>query len=130
MFNISEKAALEINRLLVEEGDTDSFLRIKVVPGGCSGFEYEMGFDDSLDDSDQIFENLNVKVVIDKFSFDHLNGGTLNFSDGIYKNHNINNIPEAPFTYDIDDDCDRKIISKYRRWCIDGFEGIKIKLNM
>ena len=83
MFNISEKAALEINRLLVEEGDTDSFLRIKVVPGGCSGFEYEMGFDDSLDDSDQIFENLNVKVVIDKFSFDHLNGGTLNFSDGI-----------------------------------------------
>ena len=83
MFNISEKAALEINRLLVEEGDTDSFLRIKVVPGGCSGFEYEMGFDDSLDDSDQIFENLNVKVVIDKFSFDHLNGVTLNFSDGI-----------------------------------------------
>ena len=83
MFNISEKAALEINRLLVEEGDTDSFLRIKVVPGGCSGFEYEMGFDDSLDDSDQIFENLNVKVVIYKFSFDHLNGGTLNFSDGI-----------------------------------------------
>ena len=83
MFNISEKAALEINRLLTEEGDTDSFLRIKVVPGGCSGFEYEMGFDDSLDDSDQIFENLNVKVVIDKFSFDHLNGGTLNFSDGI-----------------------------------------------
>jgi len=83
MFNISEKAALEINRLLSEEGDTDSFLRIKVVPGGCSGFEYEMGFDDSLDDSDQIFENLNVKVVIDKFSFDHLNGGTLNFSDGI-----------------------------------------------
>ena len=83
MFNISEKAALEINRLLTEEEDTDSFLRIKVVPGGCSGFEYEMGFDDSLDDSDQIFENLNVKVVIDKFSFDHLNGGTLNFSDGI-----------------------------------------------
>ena len=83
MFNISEKAALEINRLLTEEEDTDSFLRIKVVPGGCSGFEYEMGFDDSLDDSDQIFENLNVKVVIDKFSFDYLNGGTLNFSDGI-----------------------------------------------
>ena len=46
MFNISEKAALEINRLLTEEEDTDSFLRIKVVPGGCSGFEYEMGFDD------------------------------------------------------------------------------------
>ena len=44
MFNISEKAALEINRLLVEEGDTDSFLRIKVVPGGCSGGINGTGF--------------------------------------------------------------------------------------
>ena len=62
---------------------SDSFLRIKVVPGGCSGFSYEMGFDDAIDDSDQVFENSNVKVVIDKFSFTHLEGGTLNFSDGL-----------------------------------------------
>lgn len=83
MFNISEKAANEINRLLVEEGSSDFFLRIKVVPGGCSGFSYEMGFDDVIDESDQVFENLNVRVVIDKFSFGHLEGGTLNFSDGL-----------------------------------------------
>ena len=54
MFNISEKAANEINRLLVEEGSSDFFLRIKVVPGGCSGFSYEMGFDDVIDESDQV----------------------------------------------------------------------------
>ena len=72
MFNISEKAVGEITRLLVDEESSDSFLRIKVVPGGCSGFSYEMGFDDSVDDSDQVFENSNVRVVIDKFSFTHL----------------------------------------------------------
>lgn len=83
MFNISEKAANEIMRLLADENSNESFLRIKVVPGGCSGFSYEMGFDDSIDESDQVFENLDVKVVIDKFSYTHLDGGTLNFSDGL-----------------------------------------------
>ncbi|HIC76374.1 MAG TPA: iron-sulfur cluster assembly accessory protein [Candidatus Dadabacteria bacterium] len=83
MFNISEKAAGEIYRLLSEEDMPSGFLRVRVVPGGCSGFSYEMGFDDKIDDTDQIFEELNVKVVIDKFSFDHLDGGILNFSDGI-----------------------------------------------
>ncbi|MBT89314.1 MAG: iron-sulfur cluster assembly accessory protein [Spirochaetales bacterium] len=83
MFNISEKAAGEIGRLLKQEDMTEGFLRIRVVPGGCSGFSYEMGFDNQVNDSDQVFEELNVKVVIDKFSFNHLNGGTLNFSDGI-----------------------------------------------
>jgi iron-sulfur cluster assembly protein len=83
MFNISEKAANEITRLLIEEDSNESFLRIKVVPGGCSGFSYEMGFDDSIDDSDKIFKNSDVKVVIDKFSLGHVEGGTLNFSDGL-----------------------------------------------
>ena len=83
MFNISEKAANEITRLLTEEDSNESFLRNKVVPGGCSGFSYEMGFDDSIDDSDKIFKNSDVKVVIDKFSLGHVEGGTLNFSDGL-----------------------------------------------
>lgn len=44
------------------------------------------------------------------------------------KHHNIQSIPNAPFTYGIDMRFESK--SKYVRWCIDGFEGIKIKLNM
>ena len=83
MLNISEKAAGEITRLLTKEDSNEFFLRVKVVPGGCSGFSYEMGFDDSIDDSDNIFESSDVKVVIDKFSFGHVTGGTLNFSDGL-----------------------------------------------
>ena len=56
MFNISDKAVNEISRLLSEEEDKTMFLRIRVVPGGCSGFSYEMGFDNEIDSSDQIFE--------------------------------------------------------------------------
>tara|TARA_Y100001970_G_C14154915_1_gene814982 strand:- start:749 stop:1072 length:324 start_codon:yes stop_codon:yes gene_type:complete len=83
MFNISEKAVSEISRLLNEEDDNTMFLRIKVVPGGCSGFSYEMGFDNEIGDTDQVFEKNSVKVVIDKFSYGHVDGGTLNFSDGL-----------------------------------------------
>ena len=68
MFNVSEKAVNEISRLLSEEEDKTMFLRIRVVPGGCSGFEYEMGFDNEIDGSDEVFEENQVKVVIDKFS--------------------------------------------------------------
>ena len=44
------------------------------------------------------------------------------------KHHFVKVIPEAPFTYGIDRVFNIK--SKYGRWCLDGFEGIKIKLNM
>ena len=49
MFNVTEKAAKEIERLLIDEEMENAFLRIRVVPGGCSGFSYEMGFDDEID---------------------------------------------------------------------------------
>ena len=64
MFNISDKAVNEISRLLGEEEDKTMFLRIRVVPGGCSGFSYEMGFDNEIDTSDQVFEESNIKVCL------------------------------------------------------------------
>ena len=89
-FHISDNAVNEITRLLTKEEDGESlFLRVKVIPGGCSGCSYEMGFDDVFDTSDNIFyseskdSSERIKVVIDKFSFNHVNGGTLNFSDGL-----------------------------------------------
>ena len=46
MFSVTTKAADEIRKLLAEENIPDAVLRVRVVPGGCSGFSYEMGFDD------------------------------------------------------------------------------------
>jgi iron-sulfur cluster assembly protein len=84
MFNVSAKAADEIRRLLSEDDEIeDAYLRVRVVPGGCSGFSYEMGFDDETEDNDQIIEAQGVKVVIDEFSFPYIKGGTLDFKDGL-----------------------------------------------
>ncbi|NIP39499.1 MAG: iron-sulfur cluster assembly accessory protein [Candidatus Dadabacteria bacterium] len=84
MFEVTTKAANEIRRLISEDDEIDdAFLRVRVVPGGCSGFSYEMGFDDETEDNDQIFKVGDVKVAIDEFSYPYIKGGTLDFKDGL-----------------------------------------------
>jgi iron-sulfur cluster assembly protein len=83
MFEVTPKAASEIKRLLENEDIPNAFLRVRVVPGGCSGFSYEMGFDDTTEDTDQVFEMDGIKVAIDEFSFPYLKGAILDYSDGL-----------------------------------------------
>ena len=83
MFSVSEKAVGEIKRLLSEEDFGEAFLRVRIVPGGCSGFSYEMGFDDETDENDKIIEAGGVKVAIDELSYPYLDGSTLEFKDGL-----------------------------------------------
>jgi len=83
MFHITENAVGEIRRLLDQEDMQNAFLRVRIVPGGCSGFEYEMGFDDETDDSDNIFEAGGVRVAIDELSYPYLDGSTLDFKSGL-----------------------------------------------
>jgi iron-sulfur cluster assembly protein len=83
MFTVTEKAAEEIRKLLSEENIPNAVLRVRVVPGGCSGFSYEMGFDDETEGSDQLFENGGVKVAIDELSFTYLQGAVLDYKDGL-----------------------------------------------
>jgi iron-sulfur cluster assembly protein len=84
MFEVTTKAASEIKRLLEGEDIPNAVLRVRVVPGGCSGFSYEMGFDDMTEDTDKIFEVEGIKVAIDEFSYPYLEGATLDYSDGLH----------------------------------------------
>ncbi len=83
MFTVTTKAADEIRKLLEEENIPDAVLRVRVVPGGCSGFSYEMGFDDEVDKSDEVIESDGVKVAIDELSYPFLKGGVLDYTDGL-----------------------------------------------
>ena len=83
MFSVSDKAVDEIKKLLDEEDFKDAYLRVRIVPGGCSGFSYEMGFDDETSESDKIIEAGGVKVAIDKLSYPYLDGSILDFKDGL-----------------------------------------------
>lgn len=61
----------------------DHFIRVTVTSGGCSGLTYNMDFDDTSQENDQIFEDNGVKVVTDLKSFLYLCNTTLEFSSGL-----------------------------------------------
>ncbi len=79
VFKVTEKAVEEIKRIAKENNIDNAILRIRVVPGGCSGFQYAMGFDDTVEETDNVFEYDNIKVVIDQFSMPYVNGAELDF---------------------------------------------------
>lgn len=84
MINITEKAKDRISTLRVEEGYSENHnIRVSVKGGGCSGLMYDLHFDDHIKDSDEVFEDKGVKVLVDKKSLLYLLGTTLDFSDGL-----------------------------------------------
>lgn len=83
MFSVTEKATIEIKKLLIDEEFENAFLRVRIVPGGCSGFSYEMGFDDEPDENDKIIEANGVKVAVDELSYPYLDNSVLDFKDGL-----------------------------------------------
>ena len=77
-------AAAKVKELMAEEPDADSLvLRIAIQGGGCSGFQYGLGFDNGAADGDQEFELEGVRVVVDPHSVPYLQGATVDFLTGL-----------------------------------------------
>lgn len=74
-------------KLLDEMANTkspdNSFVRVGVKSGGCSGLSYMLEFDDMLKEGDQEFEDKGIRVVVDKKSFLYLVGTELDYSGGL-----------------------------------------------
>jgi len=78
-FYVTDKAVEEIKKVAQENKIENPILRVRVVPGGCSGFQYAMGFDEKVEEEDHVFEFDGVKVVIDPFSMPYVNGAELDY---------------------------------------------------
>jgi iron-sulfur cluster insertion protein len=78
MLTITPSAAARIEILLKEELP-NSFLRLSIMGGGCSGFQYNFTFDDTITTDDTVFEEANVRVVVDETSLALLDGSILDF---------------------------------------------------
>jgi iron-sulfur cluster assembly protein len=84
MITISEIAANRIKEIRQNEGLTEDFnVRVAVEGGGCSGLMYQLDFASEPQESDMIFEDKGVKVMVDKKSILYLAGTELDFSDGL-----------------------------------------------
>lgn len=74
--------ALEKIRQLLAGNSAEKGLRLKVVAGGCSGFEYKMAIDERAPD-DRVIEKNGARILLDANSAVHLNGTELDYKDNL-----------------------------------------------
>ncbi|MEZ6062291.1 MAG: iron-sulfur cluster assembly accessory protein [Planctomycetaceae bacterium] len=94
---LTENAASEIKRVMQEQNRPElKYVRVGVVGGGCSGFQYAFDFTNSYDETtDLISEHHGVGVVVDKKSDLFLDGTTIDFYTGLEKRGFTFNNPNA-----------------------------------
>jgi len=80
--SLTPAAAVKIRDLMATEEDV-SVLRVAIEGGGCSGFQYGLGFDRGAQEGDHAFECEGVKVVVDPFSAPHLRGCSVDYLETI-----------------------------------------------
>ena len=84
MITISDAAKEHAVKLIEEERrPKDTFIRVGVDGGGCSGLTYNLVFDNQLKEGDQTFEDKGMKVVVDRKSFLYLVGTELDYTGGL-----------------------------------------------
>lgn len=83
--NISANAAVEIKKFMESEDDLPETagLRVRVVPGGCSGFSYSLNIEEESKQGDFIVDQLGVRLFVDMFSAQYLNGITVDYTSNM-----------------------------------------------
>ena len=79
--NLSEKAAAEVRKFIEAEQVPIEIagLRVSVQPGGCSGFKYALNIDEKPEEDDIILDSSGVRLFVDGFSLQYLNGVTIDY---------------------------------------------------
>lgn len=82
---VTDRALQAIRECMAEEGksEKDSYLRVAVKGGGCSGMMYDLSIVDEPGDEDTVLEHGDVRVVVDKKSKLFLHGLTLDYTAGL-----------------------------------------------
>ncbi|MCR9074634.1 MAG: iron-sulfur cluster insertion protein ErpA [bacterium] len=94
---LTEAAAREI-RTIIEQQELDAEsvrLRVGVKGGGCSGFSYLLDLTETQKDSDELFEQHGIKIIIDPKSLLYLGGVTVDFKDELMGRGFVFNNPNA-----------------------------------
>ena len=81
------------------QGHQDTaFVRVGVTSGGCSGLSYDLGFDTEERKDDKLFEDNDIRILVNKKSFLYLIGTTLEYSGGLNGKGFVFNNPNASRT--------------------------------
>lgn len=79
--NLTPRAAEEVRRFIADEKVPveSAGLRVGVMPGGCSGFRYSLNLEEQADASDMVIESEGIRLFVDEFSANYLNGTTIDY---------------------------------------------------
>ena len=83
--NVTESAAVEIKKFMTGEDDLPETagLRVRVVPGGCSGFQYSLNIEEESRQGDFILDQHGIRLFVDMFSAQYLNGVTVDYTSNM-----------------------------------------------
>jgi iron-sulfur cluster assembly protein len=100
MIKVSPSAQKKVSQLMQEEGfnPIQDFVRVGVKSGGCSGLSYDLSFDNVKSEQDRLFQDNQVKILVDKKSLLYLLGTTLEYSGGLNGKGFVFNNPNAERT--------------------------------
>ncbi|AYO56704.1 iron-sulfur cluster assembly accessory protein [Chryseobacterium sp. 6424] len=100
MIKVSNEAKEKAIQLMTEDGfrPFEDYIRVGVKSGGCSGLEYVLKFDNVMNETDQVFEDNGIKIIIEKKSILYLAGTTLEYSGGLNGKGFVFNNPNASRT--------------------------------
>jgi len=83
MISLSPQALEHVKQLMQQEQQAGAALRVGVKGGGCSGLSYVMGFETTVREQDQVFEQDGVKIVVDPKSLLYLDGTFIEYQGGL-----------------------------------------------
>lgn len=93
---LTETAASEVQKFLEAENlGTDGGLRLRVVPGGCSGFQYAMNIEEAPQGTDEVVESAGLRVFVDMFSASYLENVQIDYVNSVMGSGFTFNNPNA-----------------------------------
>lgn len=83
MISLTDQARMQLQSLRDQQGLMDLGLRVFVAPGGCSGFQYGMRFEDTRLDGDTVEAQDGIQLYVDEFSAQYLEGAEIDYLDDL-----------------------------------------------
>ena len=82
--SLTERAASELQTMLIDNQKTDAALRVWVAGGGCSGLSYGMALDENPpEEGDRVMSDKGVKIYVDELSLRYMVGAIVDYVDDV-----------------------------------------------
>ena len=78
---MTEKAVEKLKQFMTDHKMEGRGLRIDVIPGGCSGYQYAFELEEQASENDEVFEAGGVRIFVDKESVTILHGARIDYVD-------------------------------------------------